>query len=104
MINNGTHHVVRNVAISSTANPLAKGIVAKATLHNCHIIAHIAGGEIGIDLDDSGVNRVGSGNVIWITTSNGTTTAADLPDSWTTTPDNSEVNDVRINGVRWYAP
>jgi hypothetical protein len=116
-LNNGTNQNLRDIVIDSFGNSLGTGIDANDTLTNCHINAHVSGGGTALDLVDGGTmttsgpvrfvtggtDHIGSGNVIYITTSNGTGIAARLPAGWSTTP-TSTTNEIVIDGVRYYPP
>lgn len=60
----------------------------------------LAGG-VGLDLmGPEGQDRIGAGNRIWVTSTQAK--PIELAPVWTTTPDDSETNEVYVNGVRYY--
>lgn len=121
---NGIH--IKNVRFLAGTAPGAnsKGIVVNgngtaaggtATLQNCTLKVHVQyfSGGVGVDLLDGTLDRIGSGNTIWVTHSDGTAAQAlelktDGATPWVTDDPNytddaaHETNDVRINGVRYY--
>jgi hypothetical protein len=59
-----------------------------------------------LDLYSNNTDRIGTGNYIWVQTSN-VATPVKFPPNWTSTPSNPDVqtsNQIYINGIRWYPP
>jgi hypothetical protein len=79
----------------------AVGFDADVELNDCKIQLVITHCAKGIDLDDAGVGRVGSRNIIIVNTDT-VDTPYELPSNVTQTVNTNDTNQIYINGVRYY--
>jgi hypothetical protein len=87
----GMTQVVRDVNIDlPDAN--STGIDVEAELYQSTIVAHFTGGGVGLDLNDNGTSRLGTGNTI-ILTATRTEKPIDLPPNW-----DDQNNQIILNG------
>jgi hypothetical protein len=90
-LTSGLMQVIRDVTIGMD-DAASTGIDVDAELYQSTIVAHFSGGGVGLDLNDNGKSRLGTGNTINITATR-TATPIDLPPNW-----DDQNNQVWLNG------
>jgi hypothetical protein len=82
-----------------TTNSSAPLISVEETLHDSVIVAKCYDGGTFLDLYTSNINRIGTGNYIWLTTAGIVTKAINLPPNW-----NDLANEIWVDGVLQTSP
>jgi hypothetical protein len=102
--NAGQQLVIRDVTVQGTDNSTAPLISVEDTLENSVIDARCIDGGIFVDFYSNNTDWIGQGNFIRISTESITGTAAEFHPNWTTDPtdEDTQTNDIRVNGVRYY--